>query len=473
MLPDKKRASHTGSDHTPDLEQLLEQLKQQKAQLEEQQLEIDDYAEQVDKMHFLQEMLETSGAELNVAHQKLLESSRILQQTRDELEIHQQEMQENFDVARHIVEELFPFSTFRSGNFSLFGQTNVANDLSGDFFAILNQRPGMLTTILADVSGHGLPAAMILMMTRLLLNTFSSSSIMLRDLLLLTHNELYDNIPKGSYIAFGLLDIDLKSGMIRYGIGGLYAGLVLRPGEEEMLQLPTNNYALAFHENTEFQDSDFQLMPGDKLVLYTDGLPETVNAKDSYLGLEQIQDLLTRQRHLTGHGLRHLLFDMQHEFAGDTPVRDDTSVMILEMDSKPAYETAVNESSADLPQRLTEITSTINWQLKDQKLIEQLTDVLKQAIRNGVESCERTQQDVDVQVQIFRNYRQLKIRVTDTGPGFKQTIPVDGNKDRLNPAEPGGRGFAAYHQLLDEIYLNEDGNEFNLVKYLEEDDNGD
>jgi serine phosphatase RsbU (regulator of sigma subunit)/anti-sigma regulatory factor (Ser/Thr protein kinase) len=473
LLANEKNTPNPLQDDTPDREQLLEQIKQQQAQLEEQQLEIDDYTEQVDKMHFLQEMLETSGAELNISHQKLLESSRQLKQTRDKLEIHQQEMQDNFDVARRIVEELFPFSSFRSGYFSLFGQTNVANDLSGDFFAILNERPGMMTAILADVSGHGLPAAMILMMTRLLLNTFSSSSIMLRDLLLLTHNELFDNIPRGSYIAFGLLDINLKSGMIRYGIGGLYAGLVLRPGEERMLQLPTNNYALAFKEDTTFEDSEFQLLPGDKLILFTDGLLETVDASDSFLGLEPIQDLLVEQRHLTGHGLRRLLFEKQHEFAGNTPIRDDTSVMILEEDSEPIFETVINVQSTDLSRRLAKLAPAIEWCLNDKKLVKQLHKVLKQAIRNGVESCERNQLQVDVQVQIFRNYRQLKIRVTDTGPGFKQTVPVTGNSDRLDPGEAGGRGFTIYHQILDEIYLNEKGNEFNLVKYLEEDDYGD
>lgn len=473
MLDNEKKKSPVNSPDNLDRDQLLEQLEQRQAQIEEQQHEIDDYTELVDKMHFLQDMLETRGSELNIAHQKLIDSSRELKQTRDELEIHQQEMQENFDVARRIVEELFPFSYSHNGYFSIFGQTNVANDLSGDFFAILNPRPGMMTAILADVSGHGLPAAMILMMTRLLLNTFSSSSIMLRDLLFLTHNELYDNIPKGNYIAFGLLDINLKSGLIHYGIGGLYAGLVLRPGEEKLIQLPTNNYALAFHDDTAFEDSEFQLLPGDKLILFTDGLLETVDAKDRYLGMEQVQTLLVEQRHLTGHGLRQLLFERQYEFAGDVPIRDDTSVMILEEDSVPIYESDFKQSSTDLPRKLAESIPDIDWQLNDPELVQQLEEVLKQAIYNGVESCEREQQEVDVRVQIFRNYRQLKIRVTDTGPGFNQTVSVKCNKDRLDLAEPGGRGFAAYHQLLDEIYLNEKGNEFNLVKYLEDDDYGD
>ncbi|MBC8478328.1 hypothetical protein H8D51_02175, partial [bacterium] len=87
----------------------------EQAQMEQLQSELDDYTDKVEKMHYLQEMLETRGAELNIAHQRLLDNSRKLEQTGKELKERQSQMQNNFDIARRIVEELFPFPAVRHG----------------------------------------------------------------------------------------------------------------------------------------------------------------------------------------------------------------------------------------------------------------------------------------------------------------------------------------------------------------------
>jgi len=442
-------------------------------ELRQQQAEIADYADKVDKMHFLQEMLETRGAELNIAHQRLLENSRQLQLTRNELEERQRQMQDNFNVARTIVEELFPFPALRSENITIFGRTHVANSLSGDFFDIISQRPGEITAVLADVSGHGLPSAMILMMARLLLNTFSSSTIMPRDLLMLTHNELYENIPRGNYIAIGVLNISQKNGMISYAIGGLYAAVVLRHRAPGLLRLPTNNYALAFKPDCEFHDNQFQLLPGDKLVLFTDGLPETVDEEGNLFDLDRLHEILAASKHLSGHGLRQRLFEEQVRFAGDMPIQDDTSVLVVEMDQPPLFEATITTGSDGLDAALSEITSAIDWQLTDENQVEQLKEVLMHAVRNGIESCERNNDRIEVKVQVLRDLRQVKIRVTDSGPGFKRPVAAGVDADSLEMSPAGGRGFACFYQVMDEIYLNETGNEINLIKYLEEDDYGD
>ena len=224
----------------------------------------------------------------------------------------------------------FEFATmFRSS-------TSVSGDLY-DFIPLSDTRIGV---VLGDVKGHGIPAALLMVMiqtaSRLLCNeTDSPSTVLKRINTLLFHNT---DLEQFATMVYGILELD--TGLFTYSNGG-HCPPIHFISEEDNADTPNDNQpSVALLETggmligafdiATFSSDTCQLSPGDVLFLYTDGVTETEGVKpNDFYGEDRLIACLSRNLDQSAETLCEVLQTDLQDFSGTTQLKDDRAVVVI------------------------------------------------------------------------------------------------------------------------------------------------
>ena len=179
------------------------------------------------------------------------------------------EIQNELELARRIQLSLLPGAFPESAEFRVAARyvpmTSVAGDLY-DFVIAGDRQAGLL---IADVSGHGVPAALIASMVKMAATSQRGHSAHPAQLLAGMNQALCGN-TQGQYVTAAYVYLDARSGELHYAAAGHPAMLMLR--DEMVTEVSENGLLLAAVGTADYSDKTVALKAGDRLLLYTDGL---------------------------------------------------------------------------------------------------------------------------------------------------------------------------------------------------------
>ena len=224
----------------------------------------------------------------------------------------------------------FEFATmFRSS-------TSVSGDLY-DFIPLSETRIGV---VLGDVKGHGIPAALLMVMiqtaSRLLCNEADSPSTVLKRInTLLFHNT---DLEQFATIVYGILELD--TGVFTYANGGHCPPIHFisekdktdtdNPSQTKVALLETGGMLIGAFDIATFSSDTCQLSPGDVLILYTDGVTETEGTiPNDFYGEERLIECLSKNLDKSAETLCEVLQTDLLEFSGTTQLKDDRAVVVI------------------------------------------------------------------------------------------------------------------------------------------------
>jgi len=208
------------------------------------------------------------------------------------------EIQQELALARRmqlsILPAAFPDSTAFRVAAKYVPMTSVAGDLY-EFLVADNQHAGLF---IADVSGHGVPAALIASMVKMAATSQRTLAAHPAQLLAGMNAALCGN-TQGQYVTAAYVYLDAKARELRYSAAGHPAMLLLRGGV--VTEVAENGMLLAAIEGATYTDKTLPLEPGDRLLLYTDGLVEARNAEGKLFGEESLIAALRGSARRTPH----------------------------------------------------------------------------------------------------------------------------------------------------------------------------
>lgn len=224
----------------------------------------------------------------------------------------------------------FEFATmFRSS-------TSVSGDLY-DFIPLSETRIGV---VLGDVKGHGIPAALLMVMIqtafRLLCNETDSPSVVLKRInTLLFHNT---DLEQFATMVYGILELD--TGLFTYANGGHCPPIHFISGIDksdtpnhnrpQVALLETGGMLIGAFDIATFSSDTCQLSPGDVLILYTDGVTETEGVKpNDFYGEDRLIECLSRNLDQSAETLCEVLQSDLLDFSGTTQLKDDRAVVVI------------------------------------------------------------------------------------------------------------------------------------------------
>jgi len=200
---------------------------------------------------------------------------------RDELV---REVQMAAAVQRHLLDQHRP----PPGPLDVVARTEPARVVGGDYYDFVELPGGRLAVVVADVSGKGLPAALVMPAVKIALRALVERHAGIPDLLAELNRVFLDNLPPASYFTLVLAVFDPARALVVHANAGHPPGLCLRAsGAVEWLSVEGPAVGL-LHEDVRFETAEIELGPGDLLVFYTDGITEVEDKDGTEFGRERL-----------------------------------------------------------------------------------------------------------------------------------------------------------------------------------------
>ncbi|MDF9828707.1 sigma-B regulation protein RsbU (phosphoserine phosphatase) [Parabacteroides sp. PF5-6] len=247
--------------------------------------------------------------------EKAIEQIRFIKNAQHE-HLQLKSIQSDLKIAREIQETILPkeFNPFpEAKSFDIYAYMSAAKYVGGDFYDFFTIDQDRLGFVIADVSGKGVPAAIFMAISRTVIRAIaltenSAAQCMKRANELLCKESVNDMFVT---VFYGILDI--HTGRITYSNAGHNPPVRMTEGNQASFIEMTGDHILGAIPNATFHEKELQLMPGDSLFLYTDGITEARNKNNELFGDKR---LMERCRELTGKTSQEIV-DSITETVGD------------------------------------------------------------------------------------------------------------------------------------------------------------
>lgn len=282
--------------------------------------------------------LKNTQRELEKAQLESIESLRKTFQIESELNIFKNEM----DLAQKIQQSMLPSKTPKVEGLDIVAWYKPMESIGGDFYDF-QVKGGYVGFIIADVSGHGVPAALIV-------STFKTAFWFQEQMIpkpafwfqeenLLKPEELLSNMNKilkgksgGEFVTACYGYIDIKRKILKTGNAGHSDLLIYRRKESKLFSINPKGAALCVFKDPEFESEDFQLEKGDRVFIYTDGLFEVMNEKEETFGEMRLSEMLKANSHLPAQTFGDLLLNTVMDWGKEKgSLEDDIAFIVIDI----------------------------------------------------------------------------------------------------------------------------------------------
>lgn len=214
--------------------------------------------------------------------------------------------------------------------FDLAAWYQTAARAGGDYYDFFDLGDGRWGMLIADVSGHGTPAAVVMAMLRTMLHAHCVSCVTPAELLRNANRQLVDHSLRydGTFVTAFYGVLDPKSGALRYASAGHNPPLLVDARVHVRELDEAQALPLAIDESTAFEEGEAALRPGDTLLLYTDGITEAQNAAGEMYGRERLLSCVREDV----PNAQHIIDCVRHKlmaFTGGLPQLDDQTLVAI------------------------------------------------------------------------------------------------------------------------------------------------
>ena len=231
------------------------------------------------------------------------------------------------DIARQIQFSILPQSMPRMRGLTIASRYRPMTAVAGDFYDFLEIDPERVGILVADVSGHGVPAALIASMVKVALAAQRDHADRPAAVLAGMNETLCGHLA-GQYVTAAYLFIDTRSRMIRYGAAGHPPMLRSSRADGRVHEVEQNGLILGFAQNHGYTELEEPLRTDDRFLLYTDGLIEACNADDDLFGLERLKTSLSGATGIHSERVTDDLLTTVDRWSGRPPGDDLTLVLV-------------------------------------------------------------------------------------------------------------------------------------------------
>jgi sigma-B regulation protein RsbU (phosphoserine phosphatase) len=241
-------------------------------------------------------------------------------------------IQQELNVAARIQLSILPrtFPPFpERKDFEVFAEIFPAKEVGGDFYDFFLVDDGRLGIVIGDVSGKGVPAAILMAVTRTLLHATALKKTSPSDCLNYVNAVLVGQSDPSMFVTafYGILNT--RTGELEYGIAGHNPPYVFSEGSIRSLEVVPPGRILGVLADSNYRTYRAQLKPGDTILLFTDGVTEAIDTSENFFSEERLEAWLQRSGSLPLGEVVSGLVEEVRTFAGGHPQADDVTVLAV------------------------------------------------------------------------------------------------------------------------------------------------
>ena len=368
------------------------------------------------------------------------------------------------EYAKQIQLSALPTNFPTDDKFEIYAEMIAAKEVGGDFYDFYKLGDSTVAFLAADVSGKGIPAAMFMMTAKTIIKDLAESGMAVNDIFTKANEKLCENNESGMFVTAWMGILDIKTGNLQFANAGHNPPLLKRAnGSFEYLKTRAG-LVLAGMEGVRYRVGELTLCPGDRLFLYTDGVPEATNKDNKLYGEDRLLEFMNRNSSVKATELLPKLKSNIDEFVGDAPQFDDITMLMFDYRSKEGGDFMTNKTFKAKTEALSDILGFVDRMLEKYgcpmkiqmslcvAIEEIFVNVARYAYKNG-------DGDVVLGIGFDKESSTITFRMADKGIPFDPLKKPDPDITlSAEEREIGGLGIFITKKTMDSVeYAYENG----------------
>jgi sigma-B regulation protein RsbU (phosphoserine phosphatase) len=249
--------------------------------------------------------------------------------------IEQELISKQLETAREVQSRLLPERAPKFPGYDIAGVCIPAYEIGGDYYDYIPLPGDRLGLAVADVTGHGISSALVMTAFRVLLRTKARANVSPAQIARRINRLLPEFAGGDNFVTLLYIILEGIPGTVTYTTCGHPPPLLLR-ADGEVIQSNQRNLALGIARRPDYRDESLQLVSGDTLVLYTDGVIELANPQGEAFGLSRLVQVVRQNQTLTASDLVMKIIESARAFSSNHGFLDDLTLVIMRSNSPAA-----------------------------------------------------------------------------------------------------------------------------------------
>ena len=346
--------------------------------------------------------------------------------------------------------------------FDIYASMDPAKEVGGDFYDFFLIDSNHLGIVMADVSGKGVPAALFMMASKIILQSVAMLGGSAGEILTKTNEAICSSNQAEMFVTVWVGILEISTGKLTAANAGHEYPVLKRADGDFELFKDKHGFVLGGMEGIRYKEYELQLNPGDKLFLYTDGVPEATDANKELFGTERMIKALNRGKDSSPEQVLQCVRQAVDGFVKDAEQFDDLTMLCLEYKGVPEEKKSITTEAKI--ENIEQITAFVDRELEKENCPARPAAQIRVAIDEIVSNVARYAYTPDTgSITVDFEYDEpggdVLLTFTDEGAPFDPLQQAD--PDVTLPAEErrtGGLGIFLVRKMMDGVsYAREDG----------------
>ena len=233
------------------------------------------------------------------------------------------------NIQRSALPHIFPPFPDRN-EFELYASMDPAKEVGGDFYDFFFIDDDNLCMVIADVSGKGIPGALFMMISKAILNNAALFGGSPSNIMTMVNDSLCSSNTAEMFVTVWLGVLEISTGRIKATNAGHEYPIIRKPGGNFEIMKDNHDLAMGVMPGYVYREYEFNLEPGSKLFLYTDGVPEATDSKNRLFGMDRLVDALNKDPDADPKQTMLNVREAVDDFVKEAEQFDDLTMMCIE-----------------------------------------------------------------------------------------------------------------------------------------------
>jgi serine phosphatase RsbU (regulator of sigma subunit) len=250
-------------------------------------------------------------------------------------ELQRQKVEQELQIGERIQRSLLPREMPAIAGWEFASVYQSANQVGGDFFDVyelprLQNDERSLAVMVADVTGKGIPAALMMAFSQAIFRAMTSMHRHAGEILARGNQQIFQHSRSGLLLTVFYAILLPESGQVRFANAGHEPPFWFRADQQASFEVDCGSGLLVgARRNTQFPENCITLAPGDALIFYTDGVTEARNPLGDFFSSERLRDIIALSGQRTANELLNVIVSEIKQFTQDEPQADDITVLVI------------------------------------------------------------------------------------------------------------------------------------------------
>ena len=378
------------------------------------------------------------------------------------------------EYAKQIQLSALPTNFPEGENYNVYAQMIAAKEVGGDFYDFYKLDDNTVAFLVADVSGKGIPAAMFMMTAKTIIKDLAEGGMPVNDIFTKANEKLCENNESGMFVTAWMGILDLNTGSLKYANAGHNPPL-LKHSDGSFEYLKTRaGFVLAGMEGVRYRAGELTLNPGDRIFLYTDGVPEATNTENKLYGEDRLLEFMNRNATLEATKLLPELKVNIDGFVGEAPQFDDITMLMFDYKPNEGGAHVMNKTFPAKIEALSDVLGFVDQTLESYECPMKIQTAVCVAIEEVFVNVAHYaygdgEGDMTLGIGFDEKSREITFRMADKGTPFDPLKKPDPDITlSAEEREIGGLGIFITKKTMDTVsYAYENGeNVLTMIKKI-------